>query len=146
MCNPVSVTFVLVGLWKLHLLTTLIVFNACAGVLLCLFVLQSPSFKTRASISPASNCLSGKHRGFGFVEFEEEDDATQAIDNMHESELYGRVITVNLARTPARKPGESSRAVWSDDAFLRQRIAEESAAPVVMTDADLELVSWECVF
>lgn len=26
---------------------------------------------------------SGKHRGFGFIEFEEKDDAADAIDNMH---------------------------------------------------------------
>lgn len=79
----------------------------------------------------------GKHRGFGFVEYEDEDDANQAIDNMHESELYGRVITVNLARTPARKPGEGTRAVWSDDAFLRQRIAEESSLPPLSDDPEL---------
>eukprot|EP00913_Durusdinium_trenchii_P001994 g1844.t1 len=34
----------------------------------------------------------GKHRGFGFVEFMELDDAQDAIDNMHHAELYGRVI------------------------------------------------------
>ena len=29
----------------------------------------------------------GKHRGFAFVEFEEKEDAADAIDNMHNSEL-----------------------------------------------------------
>lgn len=33
----------------------------------------------------------GTHRGFGFVEFEEKEDAADAIDNMHNGELYGRV-------------------------------------------------------
>ena len=32
----------------------------------------------------------GKHRGFGFVEYEEKEDAADAIDNMHNSDLYGR--------------------------------------------------------
>ena len=32
----------------------------------------------------------GKHRGFGFVEFEDRDDAADAIDNMHNGELFGR--------------------------------------------------------
>lgn len=30
----------------------------------------------------------GKHRGFAFVEFEDKDDAADATDNMHNSELY----------------------------------------------------------
>lgn len=29
---------------------------------------------------------------------------------MNEAELYGRILTVNLARTPARRPGEGSKA------------------------------------
>jgi peptidyl-prolyl isomerase E (cyclophilin E) len=34
----------------------------------------------------------GKHRGFGFVEFEEREDAADAIDNMHNAELCGRCV------------------------------------------------------
>lgn len=33
--------------------------------------------------------LSEKPRGFGFVTFESEDDAAQAIDNMNDAELFG---------------------------------------------------------
>ena len=32
----------------------------------------------------------GKHRGFGFVQYEEREDAADAVDNMHNAELYGR--------------------------------------------------------
>ena len=46
---------------------------------------------------------SGRHRGFGFVEFAEEGDAAEAIFNMHNGELLGRTLTVNKAQ-PAR-PG-----------------------------------------
>lgn len=42
------------------------------------------------------------HRGFGYVEFEEAADAKEAIDNMDQSELYGRVIKVNAAK-PSQK-------------------------------------------
>ncbi|CAG8441928.1 2520_t:CDS:2 [Ambispora gerdemannii] len=51
---------------------------------------------------PASH---NQHRGFGFVEFEEETDAQASIDNMHLSELYGKVIKVNLARPMRIKEG-----------------------------------------
>ena len=60
-----------------------------------------------------------KHRGFAFVEFELVEDAAAAIDNMNESELFGRTIRVNVARPKMLKEG-SSRPVWSEDAWLRK--------------------------
>ena len=38
----------------------------------------------------------GKHRGFGFVEFEEREDAADAIDNMHNGELFGRCAHIHI--------------------------------------------------
>lgn len=58
-----------------------------------------------------------KHRGFAFLEFEVAEDAASAIDNMNDSELFGRTIRVNTAKPMAIKEG-SSRAVWSDDKWL----------------------------
>ncbi|XP_072404259.1 peptidyl-prolyl cis-trans isomerase E isoform X2 [Chiloscyllium punctatum] len=46
-------------------------------------------------------------------------DAAAAIDNMNESELFGRTIRVNLAKPMRIKEG-SSRAVWSDDDWLKK--------------------------
>ncbi len=40
---------------------------------------------------------SGRSRGFGFVEFENEADAEKAIQGLNESELEGRKITVKEA-------------------------------------------------
>ncbi|XP_043915845.1 peptidyl-prolyl cis-trans isomerase E [Protopterus annectens] len=60
-----------------------------------------------------------KHRGFAFVEFENAEDAAAAIDNMNESELFGRTIRVNLAKPMRIKEG-SSRPVWSDDDWLKK--------------------------
>lgn len=59
----------------------------------------------------------GKHRGFGFVEFEDKGDAADAIDNMHNAELFGRVLRVNYAQPMKIKGGEkgfSHQAVWAD--------------------------------
>merc|ERR1719187_774646 len=60
-----------------------------------------------------------KHRGFSFVEFELPEDAAAAIDNMNESELFGRTIRVNLAKPQKAKEG-SSRPVWADDDWLKK--------------------------
>src|SRR5271163_2109990 len=56
------------------------------------------------------------HRGFGYVEFEEAGDAKEAINNMDQSELYGKVIKVAMAK-PQRKEDESGglgskTAIW----------------------------------
>ena len=54
------------------------------------------------------------HRGFGYVEFETATDAKEAIDNMDQSELFGRVIKVNIAKE-RKAEGEglgSKTAVW----------------------------------
>ena len=54
-----------------------------------------------------------KHRGFGFVQFEELEDAAAAIDNMHNAELYEKVLTCNIAKPQKIKLGYS-RPVWAD--------------------------------
>ncbi|KAK3592067.1 hypothetical protein CHS0354_019323 [Potamilus streckersoni] len=64
-----------------------------------------------------------KHRGFAFVEFELAEDAAAAVDNMNESELFGRTIRVNLAKPMKMKEG-SSRAVWNEDSWLQEHAGE----------------------
>lgn len=65
-------------------------------------------------------------RGFAFVEFELEEDALDAIDNMDGSEILGRVIKVHLARqTGGGKRTE--KAVWSAEDYLREAEAEAEA-------------------
>jgi hypothetical protein len=54
------------------------------------------------------------HRGFGYVEFEDPADAKEAIDNMDQAELFGRVIKVSAAK-PQRNANEglgSKTALW----------------------------------
>lgn len=42
--------------------------------------------------------FSGRSKGFGFAEFETEEQAQAAIDALNEQELNGRKMTVNKAR------------------------------------------------
>jgi len=66
-----------------------------------------------------------KHKGFAFVQFDLREDAADAIDNMHNSELFGRVLRVNLAKPDAIK--SSHRPVWEAqaDSFFREDAAAE---------------------
>jgi hypothetical protein len=73
------------------------------------------------------------NRGFAFVTFELENDAAEALYNMDGSELFGRVLRVNVARAMSHKLG-SSKAVWSADSWFQESLTEEgvgkeSAAP-----------------
>lgn len=55
------------------------------------------------------------HRGYAYVEFELERDAREAIDNMDQSVLFGRVIRVNVAKPQKDNIGEglnSRTALW----------------------------------
>jgi len=54
------------------------------------------------------------HRGFAYVEFEDADDAKEAIDNMDQSEFFGKVLKVTAAKAPkTANEGLGSRtALW----------------------------------
>ena len=60
-----------------------------------------------------------KHRGFAFIEYESAQDASFAIDNMNDSEIFGKTIRVNIAKPIKLKEG-SARPVWSEDSWLLQ--------------------------
>ena len=60
------------------------------------------------------------HRGFGYIEFELSSDAKEAIDNMDQSELFGRVIKVAAAK-PQKDSSEglgSKTAVWQQASLI----------------------------
>ena len=65
--------------------------------------------------SPCALHVTEKHRGFGFITFEEREDAKAAIENMNNSELYGRVLRVNIAKPQRAKAEGSGKAVWADE-------------------------------
>lgn len=48
--------------------------------------------------------ISGRSKGFGFVEMSTEDEAQKAIETLNGKELDGRNITVNEARPQESRP------------------------------------------
>lgn len=52
--------------------------------------------------------MSGRSKGFGFVEFASDDDATKAIDMMNGKDFGGRTLTVNEARPMEERPRRDS--------------------------------------
>lgn len=75
---------------------------------------QTTEAELSAFFSSAGNVLSvripldretGRPRGFGFVEFESEEVAENAVAQCHDAELGGRRIRVNKAESRAPRPG-----------------------------------------
>ena len=59
---------------------------------------------TVASAKVVTDRESGRSRGFGFVEFENDAEADAAVEKLNNSELDGRTITVSEARPREDKP------------------------------------------
>lgn len=51
--------------------------------------------------------MTGRSKGFGFVEMSTEEEATAAIDMFNGKELDGRTVTVNEARPQEDRPKRS---------------------------------------
>lgn len=60
------------------------------------------------------------HRGFAYVEYEDAEDAKEAIDNMDQSEFFGRILKVSAAKAPksAEEGLGSKTAVWEQVRFF----------------------------
>lgn len=57
-----------------------------------------------SSVSIITDRFSGKSRGFGFVEMDNQKEAEAAIERLNGSELQGRPLTVNEARPQRDRP------------------------------------------
>jgi peptidyl-prolyl isomerase E (cyclophilin E) len=70
----------------------------------------------------------GTTRGFAFVEFQDADDAAEAIFNMNGSDLMGRTIKVSLAqqnqlhKLMSGNSSTSSQGIWSSDEWFQQHM------------------------
>jgi len=56
------------------------------------------------SVSLISDRETGRSKGFGFVEFENDDEAKKAIDALHGQDFGGRALVVNEARPKTDRP------------------------------------------
>lgn len=53
--------------------------------------------------------MTGRSKGFGFVEFASDEDAQKAIDMWNGKDFGGRTLTVNEARPMEERPRRDSR-------------------------------------
>ena len=60
------------------------------------------------SVNLMMDKMTGKSRGFAFVEFSTPEEANKAVEQFHNKEFQGRTLTVNIAR-----PREDRGARWS---------------------------------
>jgi len=74
---------------------------------------------TVASAKVITDRDTGRSKGFGFVEFENEDEGKAAEKAMNGSDMGGRSITVNEARPMEKRPprrdfggGDNNRRSW----------------------------------
>ena len=62
------------------------------------------------SVNLMMDKMTGKSRGFAFVEFANADEANKAIEQFHNKEFQGRALTVNVAR-----PREERAPRWGGE-------------------------------
>ena len=59
---------------------------------------------TVLSVNIIMDRMTGKSRGFGFVEMSSQEEANKAVEELNSSELGGRKLTVNEARPMEERP------------------------------------------
>ena len=57
--------------------------------------------------------MTGRSRGFGFVEMSSDSEAQEAIDNLDGVTVDGRRVTVNVARPQQRRDDRRGGGRWS---------------------------------
>jgi RNA recognition motif-containing protein len=86
-------------------------------------------YGTVVSARVTTDKLTGRSKGFGFVEMKSSSEAQAAIDALNGSEFDGRSLTVNEARPQERRPGfvedhrgaERRASGWRSDRAERRR-------------------------
>ncbi len=66
-------------------------------------------FGTVSQASVVMDKMTGRSRGFGFVEFEDDAAADAAVEKMNNADVDGRKIVVNEARPREDRPRDNNR-------------------------------------
>lgn len=78
--------------------------------------------------------VKGRHRGFAFVEYEDADDADEAIFNMDGAELSGRTVSVSVAQpnqvnrllssssSGNANHATTAEAIWKSDEWFQKQV------------------------
>ena len=66
-------------------------------------------FGTVSACSLIADRLTGRSRGFGFVEMPNDDEGKTAIEKLHDVELKGRKLLVREARPKGERPSQRER-------------------------------------
>ena len=56
------------------------------------------------SVNVMIDKITGRSRGFAFVEFATPEEAAKAVEQFHNKEFQGRALTVNVARPREERP------------------------------------------
>lgn len=56
------------------------------------------------SVNVMIDKMTGRSRGFAFVEFASPEEAAKAVEQFHNKEFQGRALTVNVARPREERP------------------------------------------
>ncbi|HBM15800.1 MAG TPA: RNA-binding protein [Lentisphaeria bacterium] len=79
------------------------------------------AFGTVISAKVISDSMSGRSKGFGFVEMENAEDAQKAIKALDQTENDGRKIVVNLAKPKEDRPRGTSGGFRREGGFSPRR-------------------------
>jgi cold-inducible RNA-binding protein len=67
------------------------------------------SYGTVMEATVMTDRMSGRSRGFGFVQMSSADEAERAIQAMNGAEMEGRALTVNVAKPREERPASGGR-------------------------------------
>lgn len=82
------------------------------------------------SVDMPRNYVEGTHRGFCFVEYDDPEDADEAIYNMDGAELLGKTLSVSLAQPNQvnKLTSSTNEAIWKSDEWFQQQMANDVKA------------------
>lgn len=62
-------------------------------------------------------------KGFAYVEFEEIEDAEEAIFNTHEAEFFGRILKIQKAK---KRQAPLDKAIWDTAEYHKKYLEAEN--------------------